>query len=1759
MITSDELAFVRLAMRRRLLSANVVQEAVERKKWDAPDRPIGEILIDMGVLDPTEAGKLRKALEGGAGNGGGSPPAEASPAKAASSKGDKGDAPERRARATIVGKDPNAREADGTPSSALPQRIGPYQVVRLLGAGAMGAVYHARHTQLERDVALKILQSEGAAPSPRAVQRFKREARLAARLDHPNIVRVWEAGQDDRHHYIAMDLVRGRSVAELVTLGEISARRATHLMRKVAEATDYAHEQGVIHRDLKPANIIVDERSGEPRVTDFGLAVLAEPDEDDKLTRTGAAVGTPAYMAPEQVKGRLDQIDRRTDVYALGATFYEMLTGSPPFDAPTFLELAKKICDLEPVPPSRRNPQVPSDVETVVLKALEKDKNQRYATAALMAKDLGAFLDDAPIVAQRPSAPERARRWIRRHPTVALVVGFLATLAGAAGGFWLSLPGTLEVATIPSGAVVLLDGGEVVDDRGVPLRTPDGGFLAIPVPAGRHQVRFRAPGHLDRAIGEDEVSVGHGATYKSTYTLVSTKGLLRVETSPPGAAVVIEPPQGGPTIAQGTTDFLAHLEQGSYRVFVSPPGGYLPPPSVVVKVEPGGRLTPVKVALQPDQASLLIEADPPSATLRWDRDTTPRLAPQKLLGSGAHEVVVSKPGYLPRKLTTSVAPKGTTERRVTLVPLVAWRRDLEGRLLDGPLVRDVDADGAPDLVALEAHMDGPRLVVLPGGGAVAERFRVATTARLLIDLEDVDGDGVLDVLLGGPRHVELRDGASGRLLATAQGIDAACVVVQRTGHGPARLIYLEAEDRARAVPLTLELGGGGPVPESGLGARSAPRLLALDGRSFTPKAVVAWATHGAVLTWSPDEGGAPRSLPMPGVEPTSALLPVAVARDGDPWLVVVPRGEGQTRLVDPATGRATPVLGPKERLTSPAAFVSDRPWLWLTDEALGTSRAFELSKDGAKEVVVTGLEGEKVGPGAVVLRTGGEAPSSGGLAGPAVWTARGDLLQPTPTGWARVDACSADPEGSVEVRSTDARGRDRPVVVADTDGDGAPELLLPSPDRRSVVALDPSPGRVGWRRPAQRWTGIAPGAALAALDEEAGDDLLLGQGDHLLGLSLQDGRAVLDLAMGGPVRSLAAAPPAGPGLRSTLVAIVGDGPAGGEVVRLLSGSEGKYAATWRSGARLAQGVAVLPWDLDQDQIGDLAVSGPLGVLSGKEGRELWGERPGGPASAIDPSLLRQVGPCVAPGKLALVLGVRDPARPGDPQTLTARDPRGESRWEVPLAVRDERGATVADPVQGWASLETEALVVVVTARRVLGLARTDGAPRWPALEVPGVVGALVAPGSPPRLVVTTAAGELRCWDATTGAALWARRLPSGPRGVTPSAPILVSAPPAGGGGEDAATRRPIDAVLVVAPSGVLLALALDDGAWLAERRSPDAPFAPWLVAAPGGSVVVATQDEQLVALPAGVHLRPQWGRRERVSAQARRLESGPDFARLALDELKRLVREDAADAAAQLALARAHALLGEPEAALAAAKAALAVRPRIPEALRLQAESASALKRPFAEVEAPLEELARVDPGEAARVASALAGGTPELGRFLRRLREEHPWDPIVRRVIGFERLRSIPRRPVWSNAAPEDLRELRRIAGEARVDLLVSLTRQDDVETRASALAALVVERRVTAVAAAKLQGAAMGSERDRLGVLQGVVAGLAAAQAVGGGPRVDQAGRVLELVQLVALSPDEATDIEKVRAVDRALDELRVLRPEWDGAISVLRGLRP
>ncbi|MBI4658594.1 MAG: protein kinase [Verrucomicrobia bacterium] len=349
--------------------------------------------------------------------------------------------------------------------------LGDYELLEEIGRGGMGVIYRARQRKLNRIVAVKILLS-GAFSSKESVQRFRAEAAAAARLQHPNIVAIHDVGEQDGHFYFSMDCVEGRNLAQTISdfgFRISDFRRTARWMKTIAAAIHYAHQRGIIHRDLKPSNVLIDAQ-GEVRITDFDLAKRLEPDagcsmldtgyrmldagsaparssssiqnqassiqtrasSTADLTLTGQVLGSPNYLPPEQAGGKSGDVGVHSDVYALGAILYHMLTGQPPFAGETLQVTLNQVLNHEPTPPRLLNPRVPIDLETICLKCLEKEPARRYPSAEALAEELDRYLQDEPIRARPVSTREKVWRWCRRNPVVAslaaattlLLVGF---------------------------------------------------------------------------------------------------------------------------------------------------------------------------------------------------------------------------------------------------------------------------------------------------------------------------------------------------------------------------------------------------------------------------------------------------------------------------------------------------------------------------------------------------------------------------------------------------------------------------------------------------------------------------------------------------------------------------------------------------------------------------------------------------------------------------------------------------------------------------------------------------------------------------------------------------------------------------------------------------------------------------------------------------------------------------------------------------------------------------------------------------------------------------------------------------------------------------------------------------------------------------------------------------------------------------------------------------------------------------------------
>jgi eukaryotic-like serine/threonine-protein kinase len=319
----------------------------------------------------------------------------------------------------------------------LSQGFGDYELLEIIARGGMGIVYKARQKSLNRIVAVKMLLS-GQFSEPKFVKRFRAEAEAVAQLQHPNIVAIHEIGECEGQPFFSMDYVEGKNLAQMtVTFGSsgLEMHRCANWLKAISEAVHYAHERGIIHRDLKPSNVLIDAFD-RPRITDFGLAKRLTEDSD--LTLSGQVLGSPNYLPPEQADPKHGTPGPASDVYALGAILYHLITGRPPFQADSLTTLLRQVIETEPVAPRSLNPSIPHDLETICLKCLEKDPSRRYYTARALGDDLQRYLEGKPILAKPPGLAGKVMKWCRRQPALAALVAalFLTFVAGLAGVLW---------------------------------------------------------------------------------------------------------------------------------------------------------------------------------------------------------------------------------------------------------------------------------------------------------------------------------------------------------------------------------------------------------------------------------------------------------------------------------------------------------------------------------------------------------------------------------------------------------------------------------------------------------------------------------------------------------------------------------------------------------------------------------------------------------------------------------------------------------------------------------------------------------------------------------------------------------------------------------------------------------------------------------------------------------------------------------------------------------------------------------------------------------------------------------------------------------------------------------------------------------------------------------------------------------------------------------------------------------------------------
>jgi len=370
-------------------------------------------------------------------------------------------------------------------------KFGRYEVISEIGRGSMGVVYKAHDPNLDLTIALKVLRQDRMS-SDAFMKRFLSEAKALGRLDHPNIIRVYNVDEDQGNVYIAMEFIEGESLNDVIQRKRFTVEEIIEIGSTVAETLDYAHRQGIIHRDIKPSNILV-RSDGRLKITDFGIAHI-EDTAAPKQTQAGEILGTPAYMSPEQVLSQ--QVDGRSDIFSLGVILYELSAGRMPFTGQNLAAIFNAITQIEPVPVHEGNPDIPNDVSTIISKCLQKNPDHRFRSGHELLNALKACLKKEGTAA--PSAIPAAQKKPKGRSLIAAAAIIIATGLGLVSYYVMApktetspvqdkaYPAVLNIESTPVGAQVFIDG----DFKG---KTP----VALELSAGKHEVRLTSPGHYD--------------------------------------------------------------------------------------------------------------------------------------------------------------------------------------------------------------------------------------------------------------------------------------------------------------------------------------------------------------------------------------------------------------------------------------------------------------------------------------------------------------------------------------------------------------------------------------------------------------------------------------------------------------------------------------------------------------------------------------------------------------------------------------------------------------------------------------------------------------------------------------------------------------------------------------------------------------------------------------------------------------------------------------------------------------------------------------------------------------------------------------------------------------------------------------------------------------------------------------------------------------------------------------------------------------
>ncbi len=1088
----------------------------------------------------------------------------------------------------------------------IPPRLGPFVLGEELGHGGMGVVYRARHEKLGTDCAVKVLIA-GEHASPELIARFQREAGAVAKMGkHPNIVGVFDLGEEAGLAYYAMELVDGRSLRQEMKAREIAPREAAVIAEKTARALHFAHEHGIIHRDMKPDNVIM-RKDGEPQVMDFGLA--RDAGSEEHLSVTGQIMGTLAYMAPEQAAGRIDAMDARTDVYALGGVLYELLTGSPPHPGKTFAAALPMILRGDIIAPRRLRPEAPRDLETVAMKALALEPSRRYASAETMAEDLARWSRGDPILA-RPIGPvARLLRRVRRHPVLSSLVALIVGL-GAFSGWRLAGPARITVTTQPEDARVEAIGTTLT-------RT---GWVW---PARKFRLRVS---HDGCETVEVEVNASPGTVVDvGSVSLRSDHGAVKAIVDPPTAEIWVD----GELVGTSDANPVIQVPNGPHRLLLRSPG--FREDERLVTILAGETLELPKVTLARRQGTVRITGRP--------RDLTVAVCEA---GSGAEVLRVSPPvevalnagdyvlrghvaGHYDREYAIHVEEGSGLDVDVWLARALLWEFKADQAIDGSPLLADLDGDGRAEVILTTKF---GHLYALSGGDGsllwdyVQPPYR--WPAEYDVSAWDTDHDGVLDIVLSFAKAIFVVSGRNGVCLWTlvapadfrtpaafgdlnGDGVDD-CVV----GGDDQRLRAHSTKDGS---PLWSRKMQEGPTQRAALGDLTGDGTLecitgCADG------AVYALNGRDGSVVWGFRAGGSLLDSP--------ALIDVD--RDGSLDCLFA-CSDSRVYAVSGSKGTLIWSLDTQDKMTD-APFLShvDSSGVWEVVVALTTGRCLSIS--GSKGTVVSSLDFKRGMKDTVLedLDRDGVLDCVSFAQAPRVIAYSGRSLAPL---WTY--ECPAPLKASPCVGDLDMDGFPDCVFACDDhrvyalsgaaagplwsvlvpgprlpspsvgslDRDGVPDCVVAS-ENGKVYAISGRDGRGIWECDVHAELGSNP--TLADLNRDGIADCIFGTSDRrVCALSGVDGSALWTREVGWVVDApLAVRDLDGDG-ELDCVAAAWDG-----MVYCLAGGTGGVRWTSKTGGMITGAPAL--GDIDRDGVVDCVVNSTedgVYALSGRDGARIW--------------------------------------------------------------------------------------------------------------------------------------------------------------------------------------------------------------------------------------------------------------------------------------------------------------------------------------------------------------------------------------------------------------------------------------------------------------------------------------------------------------------------------------------------------------------------